>query len=280
MLSLTDTPSAVQYGLQMARLSRAGDNGATRTFIAPDAAGLTAGVAAMKPGTAPGVRLVDPSVDAPGAYPLTTLTTAIIRPLGLDTQARADFAAFLSYAAAEGQVVGPDLGQLPPGYVPLPASLKELTAAAAATVSTITAPAPTTTTTAPPATTTTVVASSPGTVFRPSTSGSRPVTTSATVPAPPTETTVDPASTTTIAATTTTTEQRTTTSASAPAETVAPTTTLAPVTPPVPTSPVRFVMAGMGVLSLASALVALEITKRTRRSSSLLVEASGEVPHG
>ena len=47
ILSLTDSASAFQYGVQMARLSRAGDNGPDRTFVAPDTAGLTAGVESM-----------------------------------------------------------------------------------------------------------------------------------------------------------------------------------------------------------------------------------------
>ena len=63
MLSLTDTPSAAQYGLQTARLSRAGDDGADRTFIAPDDAGLTAGVAAMEPGAVAAVLEPDPKAE-------------------------------------------------------------------------------------------------------------------------------------------------------------------------------------------------------------------------
>ncbi|MFM2077316.1 MAG: hypothetical protein RJA49_1206, partial [Actinomycetota bacterium] len=74
ILSLTDTPSAAQYGLQTARLSRAGDNGATRTFIAPDTAGLTAGVASMRAGKVKSVLEPAPSVRAPTAYPLTMMT--------------------------------------------------------------------------------------------------------------------------------------------------------------------------------------------------------------
>ena len=283
MMALVDSPSATLYGLQAARLSRAGDNGDTRSFIAPDSNGLTAGVAAMKPGASPGVFLPDPSVAAPGAYPLTTLTTAIVRPLSLDTQARSDVAAFLDYVAGPGQVVGPDLGQLPAGYLPLPSAMKARTVQAAVEVRTVTAPAPTTTTvpstSVPSAASTTIVASSPGTVFRPTTSGTRPVNTSAVVPTTPTETTIDPASTTTTVEQTTSTAATSTTAVTV-VETVAPTTTAAPTTPAVAPSPARFAMAGVGVVALVSTWVAFEITKRTRRSSSLLVDASAEVPHG
>jgi hypothetical protein len=283
MMALVDSPSATLYGLQAARLSRAGDNGDTRSFIAPDSNGLTAGVAAMKPGASPGVFLPDPSVAAPGAYPLTTLTTAIVRPLSLDTQARSDVAAFLDYVAGPGQVVGPDLGQLPAGYLPLPSAMKARTVQAAVEVRTVTAPAPTTTTvpstSVPSAASTTIVASSPGTVFRPTTSGTRPVNTSAVVPTTPTETTIDPASTTTTVDQTTSTAATSTTAVTV-VETVAPTTTAAPTTPAVAPSPARFAMAGVGVVALVSTWVAFEITKRTRRSSSLLVDASAEVPNG
>jgi hypothetical protein len=78
----------------------------------------------------------------------------------------------------------------------------------------------------------------------------------------------------------TTSTAATSTTAVTVVETVAPTTTAAPTTPAVAPSPARFAMAGVGVVALVSTWVAFEITKRTRRSSSLLVDASAEVPHG
>jgi hypothetical protein len=131
ILSLTDSPSASQYGIQMARLSRAGDNGADRTFVAPDEAGMTAGVAAMATEEGSSVLEPNPTAAAPGAYPLTVLTYAAVAPLSLDDAARADYATFLEYAAGPGQVAGRDSGQLPAGYAPLPESLRAQAAAAA-----------------------------------------------------------------------------------------------------------------------------------------------------
>ncbi|MGB8862370.1 MAG: hypothetical protein WCC60_24155, partial [Ilumatobacteraceae bacterium] len=116
MLTLTDTPSALQFGLQMARLSRAGDDGAGRAFIRPDTESLTSGVAAMAAASVPAVREPAPSANAPGAYPLTTLTYAAVAPLSLDAPARSDYAAFVEYAAGPGQVPGLERGQLPRGY--------------------------------------------------------------------------------------------------------------------------------------------------------------------
>jgi hypothetical protein len=137
ILSLTDTASAAQYGVQVARLSRAGDNGDDRSFIAPDTDGLTAGVAAMRPGDEPDVLEADPATTGPEAYPLTSLTYAALRPLELDAQARTDYAAFIDYAAGPGQVVGLELGQLPLGYAPLPERLRQQAIAAAETVRTL-----------------------------------------------------------------------------------------------------------------------------------------------
>ena len=83
----------------------------------------------------------DPSSGTAGAYPLTALTYAAIRPLALDTQARTDYAAFIDYAAGPGQVPGLELGQLPVGYAPLPENLRQQALAAAETVRTLQPPA-------------------------------------------------------------------------------------------------------------------------------------------
>ncbi len=124
ILSLTDTPSAAQFGLQTARLSRAGDNRGDRVFIAPDAAGLIAGVKSMEAGDEPSVLEPSPTSIPPDAYPLTALTYAAIAPLALDAAARSDYAAFIEYAADQGQEPGLEPGKLPIGYTPLPFALR------------------------------------------------------------------------------------------------------------------------------------------------------------
>ena len=55
-------------------------------------------------------------------------------PNTLDAASRQNYSAFLQYAAGAGQVTGLDPGDLPAGYVPLPAALEAQTLAAAATV--------------------------------------------------------------------------------------------------------------------------------------------------
>ncbi len=135
ILGVTDSASAFQYGVQSARLSRAGDDGSDRRFIAPDEAAMAAAVAAMVP--TPGVPQVlrsDPKTAAPAAYPLTALTYGAVTPLSLDGTARNQYAAFVDYATGPGQVPGLEIGQLPTGYTPLSPALQAQAAAAARTI--------------------------------------------------------------------------------------------------------------------------------------------------
>ena len=131
ILSVTDAASAARYGLQTASLSRSGDNGAERTFIAPTEAGLLQGVKAMAVHPQSRVLLPDPTVRMSGAYPLTMLTYAAVTPGSLDAEARADYARFVTYAAGAGQEPGFRFGQLPSGYAPLPPELRAQSSAAA-----------------------------------------------------------------------------------------------------------------------------------------------------
>lgn len=126
LLSITDSASAAQYGLQTASLSRAGDDTdpASRVFVAPDASGLSAGERAMTPSKVTGVLEGDPTSTAAGAYPLTLFTYAATRPQTLTDAARQQYAQFLLYAIGDGQTSGVEVGQLPPGYVPLPGALR------------------------------------------------------------------------------------------------------------------------------------------------------------
>ena len=267
MLSLTDTPSATLLGVQMARLGRAGDDTANRGFVAPDAAGLAAGVASMAPREQPGVLEPTPNASAPTAYPLTTLTYAAITPLSLDAQARSDYAAFLDYTSGPGQEPGLDLGQLPGGYAPLPSNLRTQSAVAADIVRTLVlvhppAPPSTTTTTTPPPTT--PAATTPQ-------SATPSATPRATTPKPSATTSATTSTTEPAVTTTTTPSTPTTTEAPAPSTTVpeTTTTTISPgLTPTTEVAGSRFAVAGLGILALGSGLGALEITKHPRRRKS------------
>lgn len=272
MLSLTDTPSAARFGLQMARLSRAGDNGADRQFIAPDSAGLRAGVAAMTPAADTGILESAPEAIAPGAYPLTLVTYAAIKPLSLDTTTRSQYAAFIDYAVGAGQVSGVDVGQLPGGYATLPDALRNNARAAAAQVRSmqpVTDPSPTTGTT--------IVSSFPGAgtgsggagsiasgsrPTRPSSSATTTTTTTLIADAVPTD---EPAGSTTT----------TTAPAAVATDSTTDSTTPAAVTPTSDPPGGRFAVAAVGVAALGSALGALEITKRARRPLATAAAAVG-----
>jgi len=265
MLVMTDTPSAAQFGVQMARLSRAGDNGPNRQFVAANTDGLTAGVASMKAGSQPAVLEPNPISAASGAYPLTALTYAAITPLSLDTAARSDYAAFLEYAAGPGQAPGLERGELPTGYAPLPSDLRTEAATAASRVRTMVAESTTTTTT----TTTTPVA----TVSPPQSN-----------PAPAPRTTVRNATSVTqaIAPETVTTSTEVVDTTPPPNSTIvivdeadvpasaSPTV----LTPFVDLARSRFAVPGIGALALGSALGVMEISKRPRRRHSA---ASGDL---
>jgi hypothetical protein len=130
----TDTASANLFGLQTARLSRAGDDDANRAFIAPDAKSLTAAVSGMSAKDEPAVLEPDPTAKVADGYPLTMLSYAAIKPLNLTETQRAEYAAFVSYGVGDGQVPGLRYGQLPVGYAPLPDFLKTQSVNAAKTI--------------------------------------------------------------------------------------------------------------------------------------------------
>lgn len=118
ILGVTSTDSADKYGVIDASLQNAAGN-----FVAPDTAGLLAGEAAMQPSNVPGVLAPDFTSTSPDAYPLAMLTYAAV-PLGTVSKSDcAAYAALLQYAAGSGQTPGSVLGDLPPGYVPLPTQL-------------------------------------------------------------------------------------------------------------------------------------------------------------
>jgi hypothetical protein len=133
IISVTDSASAARYGLQTASLSAAGDD-ADPTFVAPTSASILAGEQSMVPSGVTGVLAPDPSTTNASAYPLSMLTYAATTPETLNTSSRQNYSAFLRYAAGSGQTPGVVPGELPAGYVPLPASLVAQTLAAANTV--------------------------------------------------------------------------------------------------------------------------------------------------
>lgn len=250
IFGLTELPAATNLGLQSARLSRAGDNGATREFVAPDADGLSRAVAAMQ--DRGGMLGLDPKKVGSGAYPLATVTYAAVRPFALDDDARDDYAAFLDYAAGPGQTPGRKLGQLPPGYLPLPAALAQTTAAVADDLRTLEPPQQPTPTTQPPTDDTTPPAGSASAPLAPSDPSDFGPTDSGndtTAPAP-SETGTDAA-------------------ANTPPERNEPDSIerISQLTPALALGIGRYAVAAVAVIALVAALAALEVSKRPRRRS-------------
>ncbi|MDP1792899.1 MAG: hypothetical protein Q8K63_02075, partial [Acidimicrobiales bacterium] len=240
-LTLTDSASAFQYGLQTASLSRAGDNGDGRRFVGPNEESLTAAVAGMEPRAELGVLEPKPLAAAPGGYPLAALSYAAIKPLDLDATSRSDYADFVEYAAGDGQVAGLRVGQLPIGYAPLPASLKTQSVAAAKTIREL---KPGEEVVVPNVETARESDSGPsGGGALPFSSGSNNNFASALDPS-------DPATMTTPLATS---------NDGGPADRVKRF-----ITPAVAVAATRFALPGLTVLAMLSALGALEITKRRR----------------
>ncbi|MBC7723587.1 MAG: hypothetical protein H7146_02420 [Burkholderiaceae bacterium] len=148
VLGLTDTASAGKYRVATAQLRNAAGE-----FVAPTVASLSAAAAAMTAtATSPTVYGYDPggsaAIAAPTAYPLAMPVYAAANPATTDATLRADYAAFVRFAATTGQQPGTSSGQLPDGYAPIPAGWRAQALAAADTIQTgvVTAPAATPTT--------------------------------------------------------------------------------------------------------------------------------------
>ena len=254
MLSLTDSASAAQYGIQSARLSRAGDNRPDRVFVAPDVAGLTAGVASMAPRGEPAVLEPAPAADAPSAYPLTALTYAAITPLSLDAKSREEYAGFIDYAAGPGQVAGLELGRLPRGFAPLPEALRAQATEATKTIRELQPAVASTDQLSGPATPTSVEGSGTTTAAASSSSGSGR-SNAATTPA---------ASSSILTV----------------ADSAPPTPLSRALTPILALARSRFVLPWLVGIALLSALGALEITKRPRSAPRGTVGTNGRAPNG
>jgi hypothetical protein len=115
---ISDTADLAAYGVIDAQLcDDAGNN-----CVAPSTASLTAALDSAKPDSA-GLLEVDPADPGSGGYPLTEVIYAAVAT----NQSAADLTAdadLIAYAAGTGQTAGVAPGDLPPGYLPMSASLQ------------------------------------------------------------------------------------------------------------------------------------------------------------
>ncbi|MBV9952215.1 MAG: substrate-binding domain-containing protein, partial [Acidimicrobiia bacterium] len=159
ILAVTDVVTAARFGQPVAKLRRAGGGGSD-PFVAPDQAGLTAGLAAMKVNT-DGVTK-SPDVTTTTGYPLVKVDYAMVPTSGTDKVAAGKLSQFLTFAAGEGQA---DVQTA--GYLPMPTDLQSQATSAAAKVvaaasGSTTPPPPTPPSTLPPPVESQIPFTSPG----------------------------------------------------------------------------------------------------------------------
>ena len=122
VLGLTTTPAAELYQTVVASMRNPAGQ-----YVAPTRDTLAAAAAAMTPiPSQPSVVQYDSTSDtakaATTSYPLTMPVYAALNPKQSDASLRAVYANLIRYAASDGQKPGTDIGELPPGYAPLPQS--------------------------------------------------------------------------------------------------------------------------------------------------------------
>jgi hypothetical protein len=118
MWAATDTSDMAAYGLIPAQLC--GNDGST--CVSPSTSSVTIALNAAKADSS-GLLHVDPANAGTDGYPLVDVIYAAVRT-NQDPTALNDYADLISYAAGSGQAIGAAAGDLPPGYLPLPANLQ------------------------------------------------------------------------------------------------------------------------------------------------------------
>lgn len=130
LLALTSTAQAAEYLLPTAQLQVHDVNG-TRLWAGPTTTSMTAALAYTVEDQATGVLSLDFPHLSSNSYPGTMPVYAAIPTAGLDKGTAGDYAQFLRFAATTGQTPGTGVGDLPPGYAPLPSVLTQYTLQAA-----------------------------------------------------------------------------------------------------------------------------------------------------
>lgn len=135
MLGVTSIADAERYEVSEASLQTYVESSARqgetelrgRTFVAPTPSSLRAAVTQLEPDPDAGVwtydyRKVLSTKSAADAYPGMMLVYAALPTDGLEKSVAGAYADWLRYVVTKGQNPGVDLGELPPGYVPITAA--------------------------------------------------------------------------------------------------------------------------------------------------------------
>ncbi|MDR2378644.1 MAG: hypothetical protein LBD70_04375, partial [Bifidobacteriaceae bacterium] len=137
MAGYTDGSGAARYGLATAALAAPNQPG---VFVQADQTGLAEALAAQSPSGAPGVGVTDPAALPAAAYPLTSVLYAAVNLAATDQAARDQYADLIEFVATSGQTPGNGIGELPDGYLPLSAELRDQALEAVQTIRDYTSP--------------------------------------------------------------------------------------------------------------------------------------------
>jgi hypothetical protein len=118
MWTMADMPDLAAYGIVSAALC----DSSGAHCVQPSTASVTTAVNAATKDSA-GLLEVNPADVPAGGYPLTDVVYAAIST-DQPASVLSNYADFVSYAAGQGQTAGSAPGDLPPGYLPLPANLQ------------------------------------------------------------------------------------------------------------------------------------------------------------
>ena len=130
MITITDTPSALRYGLSIASLRTPNST----SVVAPDAAGLAGAMKGLAPTSLDSVLQVDPAQVPETGYPLTMVTYAGVNLTTSTPATRAASAGMITQVTTGGQTSGSDLGKLPAGYLPITPDMTKQALAAVAEI--------------------------------------------------------------------------------------------------------------------------------------------------
>jgi hypothetical protein len=127
LFAIVDDGDAADLGFPAAQIL----NGSGH-YVAPTPKSMAAALATMVPSGTNGItERVDFAKQKPDAYPLTMVIYAMVPTKGVSKKKADAIARFLDYVAGPGQRRGLNVGELPPGYLPLPAKLRAQTLHAA-----------------------------------------------------------------------------------------------------------------------------------------------------
>lgn len=119
-----DTSAMAAFGLIPASLCTGdGADGTGTGCVSLSTDTVAAALRTAKPDSA-GLLHVDPAKAGAGGYPLVDVIYAAV-PVSQSAAQLKNYADLISFATSSGQVAGSAAGNLPPGYLPLPANLRQ-----------------------------------------------------------------------------------------------------------------------------------------------------------